>query len=77
MDLSEVLEKATAVLEMSYNNEGMKCVQNIRAHLRNNRLLLKLNSSKKSIDFLWKKPQIEMFENIENFVSFIDEEEKK
>ena len=77
LDLSEVLEKATAVLEMSYNNEGMKCVQNIRAHLRNNRLLLKLNSSKKSIDFLWKKPQIEMFENIENFVSFIDEEEKK
>ncbi len=77
LNLSETLSKTTSILEMAYNNNGPIGVQDIRAHLRTNRLLIKLNFSKRSMDFLWKKPQEEMFENIEKFISYIDEKESK
>ena len=70
LNLSEILDKITSILEMAYNNNGPSGARDVRAHLRTNRLLIKLNLSKRSMDFLWKKPQEEMFENIEIFISY-------
>ena len=73
LSLSGLLEKVTCILEMAYNNEGIQCAHSVRAHLRTNRLLLKLVQTKKSMDFLWKRPQLEMFDHIEKFIVYLDE----